>query len=70
LAEAARAALAAGAARQVGDAGELVAQAQALLADATERQAMGEAGRAFAARHRGATQRTLALIENFIPAAR
>jgi len=70
FAEAARAALAAGAARQVGDAGELVAQAQALLADAAERQAMGEAGRAFAARHRGATQRTLALIEKFIPAAR
>lgn len=70
FAEAARAALAAGAARQVGDAGELVAQALTLFDDDTARVAMGEAGRAFAARHRGATQRTLALIENFIPAAR
>jgi 3-deoxy-D-manno-octulosonic-acid transferase len=70
FAEAARAALAAGAARQVRDAEELVAQALALLDNAGERQAMGQAGRAFAARHRGATQRTLALIENFIPAAR
>lgn len=68
FAEVARAALAAGAARQVGAAEELVAQTLALLADAAARAAMGEAGRAFAARHRGATQRTIELIGRFIPA--
>ncbi len=70
FAEAAREALAAGAACQAGDAEALVALALALLDDAGARHAMGDAGRAFAARHRGATQRTLALIERFIPAAR
>jgi 3-deoxy-D-manno-octulosonic-acid transferase len=66
FAEAARAALKAGAAWQVGDAAELADQACMLLADAVERKKMGEAGRAFAAQHRGATQRTLALIESFM----
>ncbi len=70
FAAAAGSALAAGAARQVSDADALVAQALALLDDPADRAAMGEAGRAFTARHRGATQRTLALIEKFIPAAR
>lgn len=61
-------ALASGAARQVGDADELVTLALALLSDPAARQRMGEAGRAFAAAHRGATAKTLALIEDFLPA--
>ena len=73
FAEAAREALAAGAAIQVSDepvATALVAQAQALLADPARRAAMADSGRAFAERDRGATARTLALIERFIPAGR
>lgn len=70
FAEAAREALAAGAAVQVADAGELVSTARSLLGDARRRAAMSEASRAFTARHRGATARTMALIGRFIPAAR
>ncbi len=66
FAEAAAAALECGAARPIRDAEDLVAQAGALLHDASARQAMGAAGRDFAARHRGATARSMALI----PAAR
>lgn len=70
FADAARDAIAAGAVRQAGDADKLVATALTLLTDALSRETMGAAGRAFAARHRGATTRTLELIERFIPAAR
>ena len=70
FADAAREALAAGAARQVSDAGELVREALALVGDAQRRAAMADFGRAFAARHRGATARTMALIERLIPAGR
>jgi 3-deoxy-D-manno-octulosonic-acid transferase len=70
FADAAQNALAAGAARQVGTADELVRAAFELLGDAAGRQSMGQAGRTFAARHRGTTQRTLELVERFIPAAR
>lgn len=70
FAEAAQDAIAAGAARQVGDAASLANAARSLLGNAAERESMGRAGRAFAARHRGATRRTLELIERFIPAAR
>ena len=70
FAAAAQGAIAAGAARQVGDAAALVATARALLVDASGRAAMAAAGRAFTAAHRGATERTLALVERFIPAAR
>ncbi|MCX8018235.1 MAG: lipid IV(A) 3-deoxy-D-manno-octulosonic acid transferase [Rhodocyclaceae bacterium] len=70
FAAAAREALAAGAAQQVKDAPALIAAALALLADQERRRAMGAAGRAFAAQQRGATARTLELIERFIPAAR
>lgn len=66
FAEAAQAALAAGAARQADDAAALVAHALALLADPPARAAMGAAGRAFSAEHRGATRRTLALIEGYL----
>ncbi|MCX7170635.1 MAG: lipid IV(A) 3-deoxy-D-manno-octulosonic acid transferase [Proteobacteria bacterium] len=67
--EAARAALACGAARAVADANELVNVALALLADAEERRRMGTAGEAFAVRHRGASERTLALLENALAAS-
>jgi 3-deoxy-D-manno-octulosonic-acid transferase len=68
--EAAQNALTAGAARQCEDASALVNAASTLLGDAAELASMGQAGRAFAAEHRGATQRTLELVERFIPAAR
>jgi 3-deoxy-D-manno-octulosonic-acid transferase len=68
--DAAQEALARGAALAVADASELVAQATALLADGTRRRDMGEKGKAFAAAHRGATARCMALIERFIPTAR
>jgi len=70
FADAARQALNMGAARQCADAGALVTAALELLADAAMRAKMSAAGRAFTAQHRGATARTLALIEKFIPAAR
>ncbi len=67
FADAAQNALAAGAARQVGTADELVRTAVELMGDVAERQHMSEAGRAFAAQHRGATAKTLALIVPYIP---
>ena len=63
---AARQAIACGAAQQVADATELVSAAAALLKDIEARTAMGAAGRAFAARHRGATSRTLDLVAPFV----
>ena len=63
FAQAAALAIEMGAATRVDDANELIAVAQRLLADAPTRQLMGQAGRAFAARHRGATARVTALIE-------
>ena len=60
--EATRQAIEAGAARRVNDAEACVAQALGLLADAPARTRMGEAGVAFAARHRGAAARMAALI--------
>ncbi|HQR03860.1 MAG: lipid IV(A) 3-deoxy-D-manno-octulosonic acid transferase [Proteobacteria bacterium] len=63
FAEAAANAIAAGAARQVPDARELMGAMHALLADEPARRAMGEAGSRFAATHRGATARTLAWLE-------
>jgi 3-deoxy-D-manno-octulosonic-acid transferase len=70
FADAAREAIAAGAAQQVSDAGELVCEALALVGDTTRRTAMADFGRSFATRHRGATARTMALIEQLIPARR
>ena len=63
---AAGAALACGAARQVGDADQLVAVAGSLLQDKAARAGMGEAGLRFSAQHRGASARTLALIEEYL----
>ena len=70
FADAAREAIAAGAAQQVNDAAELVREALALLGDPARRTTMADFGRAFATRHRGATARTMALIEELIPARR
>jgi 3-deoxy-D-manno-octulosonic-acid transferase len=60
--EATRRAIKAGAARRVHDAADCMAQTLALLADASARARMGEAGLAFAARHCGAAARTAALV--------
>jgi 3-deoxy-D-manno-octulosonic-acid transferase len=70
FAEAAREALAAQAARQVGNATELVSTALTLIGDPKSRTTMADFGRAFAERHRGATARTMALIEQIIPTKR
>jgi 3-deoxy-D-manno-octulosonic-acid transferase len=59
FAQVAREAIDAGAALPVGDADGAVGEALRLLADAQAAAAMAEAGQAFAARHRGATRRTL-----------
>ena len=61
--EAAALAVEMGAARRVKDAEELIAVALSLLADNATREAMAQAGRVFAARHRGATARLVVLIE-------
>jgi 3-deoxy-D-manno-octulosonic-acid transferase len=66
FAAAAADAIEAGAAKQVRDADELLAVASGLFGDASRRRAMGEAGFAFAARHRGATARTMELIGKFL----
>ena len=60
--EATRLAIEAGAALRVSDAGELVGRALTLLNDAPVRTRMGEAGLAFAARHRGAAARVEGLV--------
>jgi len=67
FAEAAREAVACGAALAIRDADDLVTRVNVLLSDAPGRRQMGDDGRAFAERHRGATMRTLELIS---PAAR
>lgn len=64
--EAAEAALAEGAARRVADAKALLDEVDALLSDDRLRSAMGEAGRSFCERHRGATERIAALAEEFL----
>lgn len=60
--EATRLAIEAGAAKRVDDAVELVQTALALLGDAAARTRMGEAGLAYAARHRGAAARVAGLV--------
>jgi len=62
FAEAAGAALAAGAAVAATDMGEGYRLAAAIADDPARRRAMGEAGLAYTASHRGATERTLGLI--------
>ena len=62
FADAAAGAVAAGAAIRVADADALARAAGALCADPARRQAMREAGRAFLACHRGATDRTWSYV--------
>ena len=66
FAEAAAEAVRLGAAVQVADAGALVREAARLLSDAGARAWMGEAGEAFCAAHRGATARTMTIVERLI----
>jgi 3-deoxy-D-manno-octulosonic-acid transferase len=66
FAQAAAEAIAAGAAVPVRDAEEAVREAAALLEDAARRQRMGEAGRAFCSAHRGATERTMRIVERLV----
>jgi 3-deoxy-D-manno-octulosonic-acid transferase len=65
--EAALQAVATGAALRVADAEELAAKVAALLADATVRQRMAESALAFSHTHRGATDRTMALLSPLLP---
>ncbi|MFA7280738.1 MAG: lipid IV(A) 3-deoxy-D-manno-octulosonic acid transferase [Sterolibacterium sp.] len=62
--DAAREALTCGAAKSITDASGLAEEALRLLADPVARARMGVAGKAFAALHRGASERTLALAES------
>jgi 3-deoxy-D-manno-octulosonic-acid transferase len=62
FAEAADQAIAAGAARRIGDAGSLVAEVAALLRNPGERAAMSDRARAFHAAHRGAADRLWAWL--------
>lgn len=62
FAEATEQALAAGAARRVSDAQQLMKAAAELLRDAEARLRMGRAGEEFAARHRGATGKTMECV--------
>jgi 3-deoxy-D-manno-octulosonic-acid transferase len=63
FAQAAEDAIAVGAAQRASNAEDAARIAAALLYDTGERTRMGRAGLEFAAAHRGATERTLALIE-------
>lgn len=60
--EATRLAVEAGAALRVRDAAELMRASSRLLRDDATRERMGEAGRAFAAQHRGAAARVTGLV--------
>ena len=64
--QAAEAAIAAGAALRVVDAAGLAQRALRLLDSPAEGARMGAAGRAFSAAHRGATERTMKLIEQML----
>ncbi|HUL90815.1 MAG TPA: lipid IV(A) 3-deoxy-D-manno-octulosonic acid transferase [Burkholderiales bacterium] len=64
--QAAESAVAAGAAVRVATAEEAVRQARLLLSDTGLRERLGQAGIAFCATHRGATQRTLAVCERLL----
>ncbi len=59
-------AVAAGAASRVHDAADMLAQARRLLVDADARRAMGESASSFAEQHRGATARTVELLQGLI----
>jgi 3-deoxy-D-manno-octulosonic-acid transferase len=59
-------ALAAGGAQRITDAADLMAAAAHLLTDTNARTTMGHNALAFANQHRGATRRTLALLQHLI----
>lgn len=63
FAQVAEQAVAAGAARRADDVAKGMGIALALLTDAQAREAAGQAGRRFAETHRGATARTMAMVE-------
>jgi 3-deoxy-D-manno-octulosonic-acid transferase len=69
FAQVAEAAVAAGAAARVKDAGEVIRVARSLLQDPGLRERMGKAGIAFCAAHRGATERTAAICERILGGA-
>lgn len=64
--EAAEEAVQSNAALRIANASQLLAAAYRLFTDEPRRTAMGQAGRAFAERHRGATARTVAHIESLL----
>jgi 3-deoxy-D-manno-octulosonic-acid transferase len=66
FAQATEDAIAAGAALRAATAAEAIAQMHAIAEDAARRQAMSDAAQRFAARHRGATQRTLDRLTTFV----
>jgi 3-deoxy-D-manno-octulosonic-acid transferase len=68
FAEAAEAAIAAGAALRVDTAQDLARELVALSSDAKRRERMGNAGRELMQTHRGATQRTIELLERVFTA--
>jgi 3-deoxy-D-manno-octulosonic-acid transferase len=65
--QAAEEAVAAGAALRVPDAAALAQEALRLLDDANARSRMAQAGRDFTRTHRGATDKTMALVEKLLP---
>ena len=69
FAQAAAQALEAGAAQSVADADDAIATGLSILADASRKQAMAEAGTDFASRHRGATERTVAALAPLMAAS-
>jgi 3-deoxy-D-manno-octulosonic-acid transferase len=66
FAQAATAAIEAGAAVRVPDAAAAVREARQLLLDARKRDAMSQAGLAFCRRHQGATARVLAICDRLL----
>lgn len=64
--QAAEEAVSTGAALRVGDAAALASEALRLLDDPHARARMAEAGRAFTQAHRGATDKTMALVEKLL----
>jgi 3-deoxy-D-manno-octulosonic-acid transferase len=69
FAEAARLAVQAGAARQVGDAAGGIGEALRLLSNAQEREKMGEAGKRLCETHKGATEKHLKLCAELLRVA-
>ena len=61
--EATRGAIEAGAAIRISSAAELAQTAASLFADGDRRLSMGTSGRKFSEAHRGATEKTLRLLE-------